>query len=179
MIAEVTLIEDLKNPKKKERAFSVLLDTYQKRLYWHIRKIVLLHEDADDVLQNTFIKIYKGLPSFKGKSNIHTWMYRIAYNEAISFLRKKQKQLQLNSEEMNTRILSDLKADIYFNGDEIEWQLQQALLQLPEKQRTVFQMKYYDDLKFREISEILDTTEGALKASYHHATKKIQSYLAE
>ncbi len=179
LITETTLIENLKSPSTKERAFTLLLDKYQKRLYWHIRKIVLVHEDADDVLQNTFIKVYKGLKNFKAESNIHTWMYRIAYNEAITFLRKKQKRLQLNSEEMNTQILTDLKADAYFNSDDIEWQLQQAILKLPEKQRSVFQMKYYDDLKFKEISEILDTSEGALKASYHYATKKIQAYLTQ
>ncbi len=179
MIAEATFIEELKHPTTRDRAFSVLIDKYQKRLYWHIRKIVMIHEDADDVLQNTFIKVYKGLTNFKQESNIHTWMYRIAHNEAITFIRKRQKRLQINSEEMNTQILTDLRADVYFNGDEIEYKLQQALLELPEKQRTVFQMKYYDDLKFKEISEILATSEGALKASFHHATKKIQTYLTQ
>ena len=174
---ETELLKDLQDDSKKESAFKLLLETYQVRLYWHIRKIVLIHEDADDVLQNTFLKVYKGISNFKGQSAIHTWMYRIAYNESIDFLSKKKKHLRLSSEELNTNILEALEQDIYFEGDAIELQLEAALLSLPEKQRTVFRMRYYDDLKFKEISEIMGTSEGALKASYHHAAKKVTQFL--
>ncbi len=177
MTEEAVLIQNLKSPSTREKAFTLLLDQYQQRLYWHIRKIVLLHEDADDVLQNTFIKIYKGLPKFKGNSTLHTWMYRIAYNEAISFITKKQKRLRISSEELTLKILSELKEDVYFEGDEIQFQLQKAINTLPEKQKRVFQMRYFDDLKFSEISEILGTSLGALKASYHLAHKKVEQFL--
>ena len=152
---------------------------YQKRLYWHIRKMVLIHEDTNDVLQNTFLKVYKNIVNFKGNSSIHTWMYRIAYNESINFLKEKQKRLKLNLEEVNIKILEELKEDVYFEGDQIQFKLQEALLKLPEKQKQVFVMKYYDDLKFKEISEITGTSEGALKASYHHAIKKIERFLIQ
>lgn len=174
---ETELLKALQDNTQKEYAFKLLLDTYQVRLYWHIRKLVLVHEDTDDVLQNTFLKIYKGIGSFKGQSAIHTWMYRIAYNESIDFLNKKKKQLRLSSEELNDSILDALEQDIYFEGDAIQLQLEAALLTLPEKQRSVFCMRYYDELKFKEIAEIVNTSEGALKASYHHAAKKVTQYL--
>ncbi|WP_010182504.1 RNA polymerase sigma factor [Aquimarina agarilytica] len=179
MEKDQSLITLLKDKKQKNIAFKMLLDTYQKRLYWHIRKLVLIHEDANDVLQNTYLKIYKNIDSFKGNSSIHTWMYRIAYNESIDFLKAKQKRLKLSSEEINTKILEALKEDVYFEGDQIQFKLQEALLKLPEKQKQVFVMKYYDDLKFKEISEIIGTSEGALKASYHHAVKKIERFLIQ
>ncbi len=179
MIEESLFIQNLKDPKTKEKAFTKLLDQYQQRLYWHIRKIVLLHEDANDVLQNTFIKIHKGLPKFKGDSALHTWMYRIAYNESLSFLNKKQKMLKISSEELTTKILGELKEDVYFEGNKIQYQLQQAINTLPTKQKRVFQMRYYDELKFSEISEILETSQGALKASYHIAKKKIEAFLKQ
>ena len=157
---ETELLKALQDNTQKEYAFKLLLDTYQVRLYWHIRKLVLVHEDTDDVLQNTFLKIYKGIGSFKGQSAIHTWMYRIAYNESIDFLNKKKKQLRLSSEELNDSILDALQQDIYFEGDAIQLQLEAALLTLPEKQRSVFCMRYYDELKFKEIAEIVNTSEG-------------------
>jgi len=171
------LINALKDPSKKDEAFNMLLNKYQEKLYWHIRKLILIHEDTNDVLQNTFLKIYKGISSFKQKSSLHTWMYRIAYNESIDFLNLKKKHLRLSSQELNNNILESLEQDIYFEGDAIQIQLQQALLTLPEKQRSVFCMRYYDDLKFKEIAEILNTSEGALKASYHHAAKKVSQFL--
>ncbi len=179
MKTEIKLIAALKDIKQKDIAFKMLLDMYQKCLYWHIRKMVLIHEDANDVLQNTFLKIYKNITKFNGNSSIKTWMYRIAYNESIDFLKEKQKHLKLNSEETNTKILEELKEDIYFEGDQIQFKLQEALMQLPEKQKQVFVMRYYDDLKFKEISEITGTTEGSLKASYHHAVKKIERFLIQ
>ncbi|WP_372746635.1 RNA polymerase sigma factor [Lutibacter sp.] len=174
---EIELIAALKNPKVKDKAFKTLLDNYQERLYWHIRKLVLIHEDANDVLQNTFLKIYKSIHTFHQDSSLHTWMYRIAYNESMNLLAEKNKKSFISSEEVTTKILNNLQEDVYFDGDEIKLKLHKALLELPEKQRQVFNMKYFDELKFREISEILGTTEGALKASYHIAVKKIEEYL--
>lgn len=174
---ETELIKALKDGTQKEYAFKLLLNNYQERLYWHIRKLVLVHEDADDVLQNTFLKIYKGISNFKAKSSLHTWMYRIAYNESIDFLNKKKKRLRISSEELNNSILEALEQDVYFEGDVIQLQLEAALLSLPNKQRSVFCMRYYDELKFKEIAEILNTSEGALKASYHHAAKKVTKFL--
>lgn len=174
---ETELLKALKDDTQKDRAFKLLLDAYQVRLYWHIRKLVLIHEDTDDVLQNTFLKIYKGINKFRGQSALHTWMYRIAYNESIDFLNRKKKHLRLSSEELNTTILEALEQDVYFEGDAIQLQLEAALLNLPNKQRSVFCMRYYDELKFKEIAEIVGTSEGALKASYHHAAKKVTQFL--
>ncbi|WP_010521102.1 RNA polymerase sigma factor [Aquimarina agarivorans] len=177
MNTDQLLIKSLKDKKQRDAAFKILLNTYQQRLYWHVRKLVLIHDDANDVLQNTFIKIHKNIATFKGNSTLHTWMYRIAYNEAINFLKAKQKRLLLNSDDLSTKILNELKEDPYFDGNDIQFKLQEALLKLPKKQRQVFIMKYYDDLKFKEISEIIGTSEGALKASYHLAVKKIERFL--
>lgn len=174
---ETELINALKDGTQQEYAFKLLLETYQERLYWHIRKLVLVHEDTDDVLQNTFLKIYKGINNFKGKSSLHTWMYRIAYNESIDFLNRKKKRLRISSEELNKNILEALEQDVYFEGDAIQLQLEAALLSLPDKQRSVFCMRYFDELKFKEIAQILGTSEGALKASYHHAAKKVTQFL--
>lgn len=160
-----------------DKAFTLLLRSYQKLLYWHIRKIVLIHSDTDDVLQNTFIKVYKHINAFKGKSTLKTWMFRIAYNESMSFLAKKNQKQYLTSEEATNTVLENLKADSYFEGTDFQIKLQKALLKLPDKQRSVFQMKYFDDLKFREISEITGTSVGALKSSYHLAEKKIKFFL--
>jgi len=174
---EKHLLKLLKKDSSSEKAFKLLLELYQEQLYWHIRKIVLIHEDSNDILQNTFIKAFKYLGNFKGNSSIKTWMYRIAYNESIDYLNNKKKHLQISSQELNNKILQDLQEDIYFEGDAIELLLQKALLSLPNKQRTVFRMRYYDDLKFKEIAEVLKTSEGSLKASYHIAAKKIAAFV--
>lgn len=167
----------LLNEKKEATAFRLLLKMYQEPLYWFIRKMVHIHEDADDVVQNTFLKVYKNISSFKKKSLLKTWIYKIAYHEALHFINKRQKQLRITSEAYTSHILNNLHTDPYFNGSELEWQLQKAILQLPEKQRQVFQMRYFEDLKFKEISEITGTTVGALKASYHLSEKKLRTYL--
>lgn len=155
----------------------MLLDTYQKPLYWHIRGIVKNHEDADDVLQNVFIKVYKGINGFQGDSKLYTWLYRIATNESLTFLKKRAKHYQISSEELQERLIDNLESDVHFNGDEIQLALEKALVQLPEKQQLVFQMKYYQDMKYDDISAILGTSVGALKSSYHIATKKITAIL--
>ncbi|GGH39218.1 RNA polymerase sigma70 factor [Mangrovimonas yunxiaonensis] len=177
MINEKDLIKRLTTKATQEAAFKDLLQLYKERLYWHIRKIVITHDDADDVLQNTFIKVFKNINSFKGESKLFSWMYRIATNEAISFLNKKSKILQVSNETLQQQAVSNLKSDVYFNGDDIQLKLQQAITTLPQKQQLVFNMKYFDNIKYKDMANILDTSEGALKASYHLAVKKIEDYL--
>ena len=170
---EERLIKDLKDSAKKDLAFETLVNLYKQKLYFQIRRIVLNHDDTDDVLQNVFIKVYKGINKFKGNSKLSTWMYRIAYNESINFLKLKEKKYFFSSEIMMNTMVNNLKEDPYFDGDETALKLQSIIAKLPEKQKLIFQMKYYEDLKFTEISEILGVTVGALKASYHIAKKKI------
>lgn len=152
--------------------------TYNKRLYWHVRKIVICHDDADDVVQNTFIKAWEALPNFRGDSQLYTWLYRIATNEVLSFLKKKKKHLFQSIDSVSFELESKVDSS-YFTGTEIEKKLQKAILTLPTKQRLVFNMKYFDELKYDEISEILGTSVGALKANYHHAKQKIEKYLTK
>ncbi len=177
MDKEETLVQELKDANTRSRAFEELVNVYKKRLYWHIRRIVLNHEDADDVLQNTFIKVFKNIEGFNSNSKLYTWMYRIATNEALSFLRSKSKKMGLSNGELQDKMIQNLQADVYFEGDEIQLRLQKAIATLPEKQKLVFQMKYFEELKYGEISEILETSVGGLKASYHLAVKKLESYL--
>ncbi|NER10956.1 RNA polymerase sigma-70 factor, ECF subfamily [Muriicola jejuensis] len=177
MIAEETLVRELKQKETQAKAFEVLINTYKERLYWHIRRIVLDHDDADDVLQNTFIKVFRNIEKFKGDSKLYSWMYRIGTNEALSFLKNKSRKLGVSSDELIERKADNLQADVYFEGDAIQLKLQQAIARLPEKQKLVFNMKYYEEMKYEEIAEILDTSIGGLKASYHLATKKIEAFL--
>ena len=174
---EVILLENLKTESKKHLAFNELVSLYKERLYWHIRHIVKSHDDADDVLQNTFIKIYKNIDNFKGDSKLFSWMYRIATNESITFINKRAKRLQISNSELQDAAINNLQSDVYFEGIEIQIKLQKAIATLPEKQQLVFNMKYFEDIKYKNMSEILDTSEGALKASYHIAVKKIEHYL--
>ncbi len=176
-LSDEEILELFKDEKKRNTALSHLISNYQQRLYWHIRKIVINHDDSDDVLQNTFIKVWKGLENFKGESQLYTWLYRIATNEALTLLRQKQKQNTTSLHPIEYSLSKSLESDTYFKGDEIELKLQQAILTLPEKQRLVFNMRYYDETPYEKMSEILDTSVGALKASYHIAAKKIESFL--
>lgn len=171
------LIAELKQESTRNLAFHRLVKTYQERLYWHIRKILLSHDDTDDVLQNTFIKVWKGIDSFREESSLYTWLYRIATNEAITFLNSKKRRMFLPINEVSEYLMENLTSDPYFEGDELQKKLHQAVIQLPEKQRIVFNMKYFDDMKYEEMSKILDTSVGALKASYHHAAKKVEEYI--
>lgn len=175
--SEEKLLRELRDPKSHDVAFRELLSLYKERLYWQIRNIVKNHEDADDVLQNTFLKIFRNIHKFNGNSQIFSWMYRIATNESITFLNKRAKKQSITSEELQRQIIDNLETDVYFEGSEIQLKLQKAISILPEKQQQVFNMKYFQELKYREISEILGTSEGALKASYHLASKKIEEYL--
>jgi len=174
---EKDFIQTLLDPKTQNQAFQQLLLEYQKPLYNHIRNIVLNHEDADDVLQNTFIKVFQYLNTFKGESKLFSWVYRIATNEALTFLKQKAKKSGISSETLQNNTIDNLKADVYFDGNEIQIKLQRAIATLPQKQQLVFRMKYFEELKYEEISEILGTTVGALKASYHHAVKKIEAFV--
>ncbi|MDC1056400.1 RNA polymerase sigma factor [Flavobacteriaceae bacterium] len=170
-------LSSLKEPETKEKAFKKLVQEYKERLYWHIRKIVLDHEDANDVIQNTFIKIHLNIDKFKGDSSLFTWMYRIATNESINFINSKSSKMGLQNQEWIESKAQGLKADSYFDGDEAALILQKLVAKLPEKQRIVFNMKYFDGMSYQTISEILGTSEGALKASYHHAVQKIKTKL--
>ena len=175
MTDETVLIEQLINVQTREKAFRELISLYKERLYWHVRKIVISHDDTDDVLQNTFIKIYKNIGKFKQESKLFSWMYRIATNEAITFINKRNKERKIDISEVQEQIVSTLESDIYFSGEEIQEILQKAIASLPQKQQLVFNMKYFDNIKYTQISEILGTSVGALKASYFHAVKKIES----
>ncbi|MGL2966018.1 RNA polymerase sigma factor [Flavobacterium sp. XGLA_31] len=177
MQEEKDFIQDLLNPKTQNVAFQRLLREYQRPLYHHIRNIVLNHDDADDVLQNTFIKVFQYLKDFKGESKLFSWMYRIATNEAITFINQKAKRNGTTSEALQSKAIDNLKADLYFDGNDIQIKLQKAITLLPEKQQLVFKMKYFEELKYEEISGILGTSVGALKASYHHAVKKIEDFM--
>lgn len=179
MINEEAFIISLKTESTREKAYRLLVSTYKERLYWHIRKIVITHDDADDVLQNTFIKIFKNINNFKGDSKLFSWMYRIATNEAITHLNYNAKILQLNSEELISQKVNNLKSDVYFEGDAIQLKLQQAIATLPHKQQLVFNMKYFEDITYKDMAEILETSEGALKTSYHLAKQKIEKFLID
>lgn len=177
MVDEVTLVEQLQDVQTKEQAFRVLIKQYKERLYWHIRKIVISHDDADDVLQNTFIKVFRGIDNFKQDSKLYSWMYRIATNESITFLNKRAKERNVDISEIKQELVTSLSSDDWFTGDEIQLILQKAVATLPEKQQLVFNMKYFDNMKYDEISSILETSVGALKASYFHAVRKIEKYI--
>ena len=173
------LIKRFREGSNRNSAFNQIVMKYKERLYWHIRKLVISHDDTDDVLQNTFIKAFEALDRFREDASLFTWLYRIATNESLSFLKKKKKWY-LQPLGGNLGFLENtLESDTYFSGDEIQMKLQKAIVRLPEKQRLVFNMKYFDELKYEEISEILKTSVGALKASYHHAIKKLEKYLTE
>lgn len=171
------LLALLKEPRTQREGFSALVSQYSEPLYWKIRRIVLDHDDANDVLQNSFVKAWTNLDSFQGKASISTWLYRIAINEALDFLRKKKATTANVSADEEPAVAARLMGDPYFDGDHAQALLQEAVARLPEVQRTVFSLKYFDDMKYSEISKMLNTSEGALKASYHLAVKKISEYL--
>ena len=170
-------VKALKHPDSKEKAFTRLVSEYKERLYWHIRKIVIDHDDANDVVQNTFVKIHLNIEKFKENSSLYTWMYRIATNESLNFIKSKASKMGLQNQEWIESLANNLRADSYFDGDEAAIILQQQVARLPEKQRIVFNMRYFDKMNYESISKILKTSEGALKASYHHAVKKIKIQL--
>lgn len=178
-LSEDDIIDNLRNEDTRREAFAKLVSIYGEKLYWQIRKMVLTHEDADDLLQNVFLKAWLSLETFRGESKLSTWLYRIAVNECITFLNKQRAKNNVSIDDVDHFLLERLQSDEYFDGDEAQVRFQKAVLTLPEKQRLVFNMRYYDELKYEEISDILGTSVGALKASYHHAVKKIEDQLSE
>jgi RNA polymerase sigma factor (sigma-70 family) len=173
------LLSLFRNPDQRSYAFNLIMRKYQERLYWHIRKMVIVHDDADDLLQNTFLKAWNSLENFREESQIFTWLYRIATNEALSFLREKRRKYFIPIVDVERELSRSLEDDSYFDGDELQLRLQKAILKLPEKQRIVFNMRYFDQMKYDDMAVILDTSTGALKASYHHAVKKIEKMLKD
>ncbi|MGJ1509160.1 RNA polymerase sigma factor [Sphingobacterium siyangense] len=174
---DALIIAKFAEESTREEAFRLLLKKYQQKIYWHVRRMVIDHDDADDVVQDIFVKVWKNLGNFREDSQLYTWLYRIATNECIIFLNKKKQKQNVSLDDDTTAYLAETLADgNYFNGDKAQMKLQQALLTLPEKQKLVFNMKYFEDMKYEEISEVLGTSVGALKASYHLAVKKIEAF---
>lgn len=173
------ILELIQKKGNMELGFQLLMRSYQQRVYWQIRRLVTEHDDANDVLQNTFLKIYTGIEKFKGEAQLYTWIYRIAVNESLNFIKKRKKRQGLSLDEVDLNLAERLRSDPYFEGDEVEIRFQEAMERLPEKQRTVFSLRYYDEMPYLEMSAVLETSVGALKASYHHAIKKMEEFLKE
>jgi len=174
---DAVLISEFKVEATKESAYTAIIKKYQEKLYWHIRRMVVDHDDTNDVLQNVFIRVWKGLANFREDSQLYTWLYRIATNESLTFIEQQKKRTSVSMSEVETGLSNKIKADENFDGKKLEWKLQLAIQQLPEKQRAVFNLRYYDEMPYAEMSKVLETSEGSLKASYHHAVKKIEDYI--
>lgn len=174
---DLELLQSFKDPATRERAFTGIIKKYQEKLYWHIRRMLVDHEDTNDVLQNMFIKVWKGLENFREDSQLYTWLYRIATNESLTFLSQQKKRSSVSLSDVETGLSNKLKSDSNFDANKLEWKLQLGIQNLPEKQRLVFNLRYYDEMPYEEMSKVLDTSEGALKASYHHAAKKIEEFI--
>ncbi len=169
----------LQNPQTQRKAFERVVNMYSEQLYWQIRRMVVSHDDANDLLQNTFVKAWSNLDYFRGEAKLSTWLYRIALNECLNFLNKQRAERNLSIDEVDSTLLNKLESDAYFDGDEVQKQFQRAVLRLPEKQRMIFNLKYFQEMKYEDISDILGTSVGALKASYHHAVKKIEDFFGQ
>jgi RNA polymerase sigma factor (sigma-70 family) len=175
--SDAELLMQFRNPETKEAAFTSIIKKYQEKLYWHIRRMVVDHDDTNDVLQNVFIRVWNGLENFREDSQLYTWLYRIATNESLTFIEGQKKRTAVSLSDVETGLSNKIKADKHFDANKLEWKLQLAIQQLPEKQRVVFTLRYYDEMPYEEMSRMLETSEGALKASYHHAVKKIEDYI--
>ncbi len=178
-VDEKKLIAELQDPSTARRAFDELMRTYGEQIYWQIRKMVVNHDDANDLLQNCFIKAWNNIHNFRGDAKMSTWLYKIAVNESINFLNKERQRKGITDDSEDAFLLSNIESDEFIDGDALQLELQKAIMALPEKQRLVFNMRYYDEMKYEEMSEILGTSVGALKASYHHAVKKITAAFSE
>jgi RNA polymerase sigma-70 factor (ECF subfamily) len=178
MHSDEELLEMFHAGDNPDYAFNLIVRKHQQSVYWHIRRLVISHEDANDILQDVFVKAWKALGSFRGDSGLFTWLYRIATNEALSFLKRKKTRFLLPLVDLEKQLSETLEADVHYEGDAIEKKIQKAILSLPEKQRVVFNLRYYDEMKYEDMSRVLDTSEGALKASYHHAVRKIEKYIS-
>lgn len=176
-IDEKELVRQLQNPATAHSAFNTLLNTYSQPVYWQIRKMVVSHDDANDLVQNVFLKAWNNLHNFRGDAKLSTWLFKIAINESINFVNKEKQRLQLSEDVDDSFLLNNIESDSFFDGDELKLELQKAIASLPEKQKLVFNMRYFDEMKYEEISDILGTSVGALKASYHHAVKKVTDRL--
>lgn len=178
---ELQILDLTATPETKRKGFQLLVETYSEKLYWHLRRFVHFHDDADDLLQDVFIKVWQKIDTFQGKSSLYTWLYRIATNEALGFIRKNKRMqfVEIENDQGESVLEQQLKADPLFDGEEAERKLSAAIDQLPEKQKTVFLLRYYEEMKYDEISKVLDTSVGALKANYHHAVKKIEESLTQ
>jgi RNA polymerase sigma factor (sigma-70 family) len=174
---DVILLQQFREPATKEQAFTRIVKKYQEKLYWHIRRMVVSHDDTDDVLQNVFIKAWKGLENFREDSQLYTWLYRIATNESLTHIDKVKRKSTLSYDDIAENLADKVIAEPNFNGEKLEWKLQLAIQALPEKQRAVFNLRYYNEMPYEQMSKVLETSEGSLKASYHHAAKKIEAYL--
>jgi RNA polymerase sigma-70 factor (ECF subfamily) len=176
-LSDSELLVEFRNPVTKEKAFTSIIKKYQEKLYWHLRRMVVDHDDANDVLQNVMIRVWNGLENFREDSQLYTWLYRVATNECLTFLEQQKKRAAVSLSDVESGLENKIKADQNFDGNKLEWRLQLGIQQLPEKQRIVFQLRYYDEMPYEEMSRVLETSEGALKASYHHAVKKIEEYI--
>jgi RNA polymerase sigma factor (sigma-70 family) len=176
-IQDSELLMQFRNPSTREKAFTAIIKKYQEKLYWHIRRMLVDHEDTNDVLQNVFIRVWNGLDNFREDAQLYTWLYRIATNESLTFIEQQKKRAAVSLDEVESSISNKVTADKHFDPNKLEWKLQVAIQQLPEKQRVVFNLRYYDEMPYEEMSRVLETSEGALKASYHHAVKKIEDYI--
>ena len=171
------ILKHFRIPENREAAFTQLIRKYQEKLYWHIRRLVVSHEDADDLIQNVWIRVWKSLDRFREDSQLYTWLYRIASNECLSFLEQKKKKSTASLDEEESGLSEKIRAEEHFDATRLEWKLHLAIQHLPEKQRVVFMLRYYEEMPYQEMSRVLDTSEGALKASYHHAAKKIEQFI--
>jgi RNA polymerase sigma factor (sigma-70 family) len=176
-IEDHVLVASFRDERSKEAAFTQLVSKYQERLYWHIRRMVVEHEDTNDILQNVFIKVWKNLGEFREESNLYTWLYRIATNESLTWIEQQKRRSSISISDNEDALEGKLQAQKDFDPSKIEWKLQQAVQSLPEKQRVVFNLRYYDEMPYEDMSGVLGTSVGALKASYHHAVKKVQSFI--
>src|SRR6187401_508676 len=176
-LSDSELLVEFRNPVTKEKAFTSIIKKYQEKLYWHLRRIVVDHDDANDVLQNVMIRVWNGLENFREDSQLYTWLYRIATNECLTYLEQQKKRSSVSFSDVESGLSNKIKADQHFDANRLEWKLQLAIQHLPEKQRIVFNLRYYDEMPYEEMSRVLQTSEGALKASYHHAAKKIEDFI--
>jgi RNA polymerase sigma-70 factor (ECF subfamily) len=174
---DIELLLLFRDPKTKEKGFTAIIKKYQEKLYWHIRRMVVDHDDANDVLQNVFIRVWNGLENFREDAQLYTWLYRIATNESLTFIEQQKRKASVSLSDVESALSNRLKADKHFDPNKLEWKLQLAIQQLPEKQRVVFNLRYFDEMPYEEMSRVLETSEGALKASYHHAVKKIEDFI--
>jgi RNA polymerase sigma factor (sigma-70 family) len=174
---DTELLAQFREPATKERAFTEIVKKYQERLYWHIRRMLVDHDDSNDVLQNVFIRVWNALSGFREDAQLYTWLYRIATNECLTFIEQQKKKASVSLSEVESGLSNKIKADKDFDANKLEWKLQLAIQQLPEKQRVVFMLRYYDEMPYEEMSKVLETSAGALKASYHHAAKKIEDFI--